>query len=179
MICTKIIACIQENFMFFIWQLTSLRKPKPLAINHPSLDVCLTKLSHWVDVFSKVVFWFSIHLFWFFASFYDILNSENTFKMDWKYTSIIDFPSLWLSSSRQEMIIKTKTWQVQQNHNEFKIFVDPHFLLNSFFEFGDSVKSIQNTELINGEDTEGYPVANTCRFTNARKIQCSVIVKVS
>ena len=31
----------------------------------------------------------------------------------------------------------------------------------------------------NGADTEGYPVANTRRFTNARKIQCSVIVKVS
>ena len=147
----KIIACIRENFMFFIWQLTSLRKPEPLAINHPSLDVCLTKLSHWVDVFSKVVFWFSIHLFWFFTPFYDKIVKMH---LKWKNSSIIDFPSLWLSSARQEMIIKTKTWQVQQNHNEFKIFVDPHFLLNSFFEFGDSVKSIQNTELKNGEDYE-------------------------
>ena len=154
MILRLFIACIQENFMFFIWQLTSLRKPKPLAINHPSLDVCLTKLSHWVDIFSEVVFWFSIHLFWFFTPFYDEIVKMH---LKWKNSSIIDFPSLWLSSARQEMIIKTKTWQVQQNHNEFKIFVDPHFLLNSFFfEFGDSVKSIQNTESINGEYYEKW-----------------------
>ena len=129
----KIIACIRENFMFFIWQLTSLRKPKPLAINHPSLDVCLTKLSHWVDIFSEIAFWFSIHLFSFICIFL-WENSENEFKIERKYTSIKDFSSLWLSSSRQEMIIKTKTWQVQQNRNELKIFMNSNFLSNSLLK---------------------------------------------
>ena len=118
-----IACCIQENFMFFIWQLTSLRKPKPLAINHPSLDVCLTNLSYWGEIVSKTAFW--IYKFHFFYIFYEKILKWNL--MIWKYTFRFYFNPLCLSSSRQEMIIKTKTWQVQQN--ELKIFMNSNFLL--------------------------------------------------
>ena len=42
----------------------------------------------------------------------------------------------------------------------------------------NSYKALAPLRTLTGLNTEGYPVANTRRFSNARKIQCSVIVKV-
>ena len=48
-------------------------------------------------------------------------------------------------------------------------------LVNNFVR----TKKFLITKFEMAKATEGYPVANTHRFTNARKIHCSVIVKLT